>query len=531
MGRVPGRGDAARSHAQFRGILVVLSFYYLFVVTAGTFGVLQSRTSFYDKLAQGFQAGHLYIPDKPKARLLRRADPWNYKSDREWKHWLWDASLYNKRYYIYWGPIPAVVLWVVKTLTPYAQTIHDQWLVLLFMVLRLCAGAALIRSYAQTQYPGLPAWATNLAILVFGLASPTPYFLARPLVYEASVAGGQAFLFCGLYCAFRGLIREQSRTRWFIAAGVSLACAMGSRGSLLITAPLIVASTTLCSQRLAGYPVRGLLRSGAALGLPVALGLALYALYNYQRFDSVFEFGLTYQLTGARVSSNPRFILPNLVSYLASEVRWSCAFPYVRLPRERNLTDLITWPADYDTGERWNGETAAGILLTMTICWFWGVWLWRAAVGISRSLRAGQAPGDERLASVDVSTRELWLTLSSLCAICAIGPAMGTWMANMRFLQDAAGGILLGAIGAAFWLLGRVYNRQSKALARRAIVAVYVVAAIHTCFVGVCLGFTGHTDSFFTENEALSRRLVKNFSVCSLKRELRKLSGRAPERH
>lgn len=507
-----------KKRAPFFGILVVLSLYYTFVSTAGTFGVLQSRTNFYDWLAQGFQAGHLYIPVKPKARLLKRADPWHYKSDREWNDWLWDASLYNRRYYIYWGPVPAVLLLAVKALTPIAQTIHDQWLVLLFMVLRLCAGAALIRLYAQTQYPALPAWIVNVAIVVFGLASPSPYFLARPLVYEASVAGGQAFLFMGFYCAYRGLLDQAVQMRWFALAGTCFACAMGSRGSQLISTPLVIAATIFCSQRIAGFSLRGLVRSALSLGAPFALGLALYGLYNYERFDSPFEFGLKYQLTGAAFSNENRWFLPNVVSYLTSEIRWSCAFPFARLPRERHLTSLITWPDDYDTGDRWNGETAAGILIAMTICWFWLAWIWRAADGVRRR-RLG-AVGTEGEA---VAHRELWLVLVSLAAICSLAPASRMWMANMRFLQDAAGGLLLGALGAAFWLFGREHIVAARARLRRALLTLYAVLALHTAFVGVCLGFTGHTDSFFTENEALSRYLVKHLSICRLKRELKQL--------
>lgn len=516
------RRSAPRRYAPVVGILVVLSLYYAFVVTAGTFGALRSQSDFYDKLAQGFQAGHLYIPDKPKARLLKRADPWHYKSDREWRDWLWDASLYQKRYYIYWGPIPAVMLLLVKVLTPYVQTIHDQWLVLLFMVLRLCAGAALIRCYAKTQYPALPQWTVHVAILVFGLASPTPYFMARPLVYEASVAGGQAFLFIGLYCAYRGLLRAEKRSTWFVAAGTFFACAMGSRGSLLVATPVVIAATVLCSQRSAGYPLHGLLRASLAIGAPFAIGVGLYAVYNYQRFDSIFEFGLKYQLTGAPFGNENAYFLPNLVSYLTSELHWSCAFPYVRLPRERHLTDLITWPEGYDTGERWNGETAAGILVATTICWFWGAWLLRAILSLSRGRHARDITRDStQTASVSLSTRELWLLMSSVGAICALGPASRMWMANMRFLQDAAGGILLGALGGAFWLLN--WNRNSPTNQRVPFLVLYSILAIHTCFIGVCLGFTGHTDSFISENKPLSRTLVKNLSICRLKREIHQL--------
>jgi hypothetical protein len=455
--------------------------------------------------------------------LLARADPYHFKDDSEWDSWLWDASLYNGHYYIYWGPVPGLCLFLVKLLTTYTHTIHDQWLVLFFMLMRLYAGAALILRYAQTQYPELSAWVVQLAILVFGLASPTPYFLARPLVYEASIAAGQGFLFLGLYCAYRGLLSALMQSRWFVAAGACFACAMGSRGSLLIATPLVIAATVFCAQRPAGYPLRGLLRSSVALGAPYAAGIGLYALYNQLRFDSFSEFGLTYQLTGRAFSNENRYFLPNLISYLTSEIRWSCAFPYARLPRTRNLTSLIDWPEDYEVGGHWNSETTAGVLVGTTICWFWGVWLYRAALGLKRAYPGFRSatPAPE----IAPATRELWLLLSSIAAICALAPASRMWMANMRFLQDAAGGIVLGAIAAAFWLLRKPHEpaRPDHKRRRRLFLALYAVLALHTSFVGVCLGFTGHTDSFPSENKRLFKQLQKKLSVCRWQRELRKV--------
>jgi hypothetical protein len=512
--------------APILGLLAALTLYYSFVVSAGTFSTLKSRSEFYDLLAQGLRAGHLYLPLTPKPALLARADPYHWKRVEEWEDWVWDASLYGGHYYIYWGPVPGLCLWLVKALSTYTETIHDQWLVLCFMLLRLYAGAALIRCYARTQFPRLPAWVVLLAVLVFGVANPTPYFLARPLVYEASVGGGQGFLMLGLYCAYRGLLNRLTQTRWFLVAGVSLACAMGSRGSLLITTPLVIAATVLCAERPAGYRFAGLLRTCAALGGPFLAGLLLYGIYNYQRFDSFFEFGLKYQLTGRPFSNSNHYFVPNFVTYLTSEIRWSCRFPYARLPQDRALTSLIEWPGGYDTGDRWNGEHVAGILTGMVICWFWCVWLARVAINLRRRCAAlsGRRTFGVQLA---LSRREAWLLLCSVAAICAIGPASRMWMANSRFFQDAAGGILLGAIAAAFWLLQSPWVRARRWL-RRASFALYFVLATYTCFVGVVLGFTGHTDSFISENKALHKKLETKLSVCRFKRKTMLSGGSEP---
>ena len=488
--------------------LGVLSVYYAFVTSAGTFESLTWHTDYYDLLAQGLREGHVHLPIKPSARLLAKADPYDFK---HWRHWLWDASLYNGRYYLYWGPVPGVCLLVFKTLTRWRDSIYDQWLVLAFMLGRLYAGAALIVSYARTQGVKIPSWAQQLAVLVFGLSMPSPYFMARPLVYEASIAAGQFFLLCGLYAAYRGVLQRRLRLRRFVLAGVCFALAFGSRGSLLVVAPLLVLGIALVAERQSGYRLRGIVTSLFALGTPVALGILSYAIYNKLRFDSFTEFGLKYQLTSRPFGTDTRFFLPNLISYFTSEVEWSCQFPYLRLPMTRTLSPLISWPEDYDTGEWDKGERTAGLIFAMTLSFLWAVWPVRAAVSCMRRLTGWRAG-----ASFSLSDRELFLVGSASAVLFAMLPASRMWMANMRFLQDAAGGLLLGAIGAAFWLLrpAAVRVRPFARLRRRAGALLYAVLSLHTIAAGVCLGFTGHMNNFQEENPKLFKRLQQELSLC-----------------
>jgi len=482
--------------------LCVLSGYYAFVATAGTFGALDWHTDYYDLLVRGWQDGHLHLSVKPRASLLRKANPFNY---RYVGLWLWDASLYKGRYYLYWGPVPGLCLWLFKTVTRYREIVLDQWLGVVFMLIRLYAGAALIVMYARTEVPRLPSWALQLAVLAFAVAYPSPYFLARPLIYEAAVAAGQAFVFCGLLLAYWGTLKAQVRTRCFVLAGICFALALGSRGSLIIVAPILVVVTAFAANRRAGYPWRGLLRDGLALGTPVLLGLLLYATYNKLRFDSFTEFGLKYQLTSPPFMSKRRFILPNVVSYLTTELAWSCKFPFVRVPMERELTHLIAWPDDYDIGDWEHGERTAGILLAIPVCWLWSLWLWRL---LRSGVRSSQLP-----VQLSLSSRELWLLGCSSALLCGLAPASRMWMANARFLQDAAGGLLLGAIGAGFWLLARTHT-EAPSISRTLGAGVFAASSLHSIFVGVCLGFTGTLDNFVRENPDLFDYFVRTLSVC-----------------
>lgn len=480
----------------------LLTAYYVFVVTFGRFEGMADPMDYYDLLAEGWLRGHLYLPVEPQASLLQRDNPFDYAYASDW---LWDASLYKGRYYLYWGPVPGLWLMAFKWITQYRLPIYDQWLVLGYMCLRLYAGTALIVLYVHRQAPSLPGWVTHLAILVFAMSNPTPYFMARPWMYEAAIAAGQAFVFCGLLAAYVGVVETHLRTRSFVVAGICFAMALGSRGSLIVVAPLLALITALAANRAAGYPLRRMASSLLALGLPVATAVAMLLVYNKLRFDSFGEFGLKYQLTSPQFMSKTRFVLPNIVSYLTSEVDWSCKFPFARLTMDRKLTELISWPHDYEIGTWEKGERAAGILFATSICWLWCGWWWRAAQAATRTVR--------RISTRFASTGELWLLGVATALVLSLGPATRMWMANQRFLEDGIGGILLGAIGAGVWMLKR--TEHSKHIALRGLTQLLFVAlCLQTIVAGVCLGFTGHMDSFAYQNPELYGWLEAKLSVC-----------------
>jgi len=80
-------------------VTLLISVYYLFLASAGTFHDLASQLSYYDQMCEGFRQGHLYIPLVPSPALLASDDPFRYSN---LNLWLWDATLYKGHYYLYY---------------------------------------------------------------------------------------------------------------------------------------------------------------------------------------------------------------------------------------------------------------------------------------------------------------------------------------------------------------------------------------------------------------------------------------------
>jgi hypothetical protein len=469
------------------------------MASAGTFRDL-TRQQHYSVMADGFERGHLYIQRRPVPQLLKAEDPFHPSNKRLW---LWDATLYEGHYYLYWGPVPALLIMAFHAVAG-PVPVSDQTLTLLFMLGRLYAGAALILGLGRMVRTRQPAWLVGLAIASFGLTSPIPFILARPYVYEACLAAGQCFLFVGLAFAFWGVVRPERRPLKLGIAGISWGLAIGSRVTMAVPIPLLVLATLAVIVLRSDRSIRRLLVNAVSLGTPVAAALGAYALYNHARFDSVTEFGTTWQASLQRFTTASVFVIPNLYSYLLAPVAWSCRFPFVMATSGRKLSSLIDWPSDYATF-----EVVGGLLLLSGWCWLSLVVAYRLATGAWSHFarRSADAPAP-------LSTGELWALSCSLLILPAMAPVLGLWEASMRYTGDIIGGLMLATTLAAFWLRGRADASGSRALGL-GVRALLLALGLHTCVIGALSGITSYGDPFKRNNPELYDTLRKRWSFCA----------------
>ncbi len=82
---------------------------YAWFITYGTFTKWDHTSNYYAQLADAFNHKHLYLETKPSEAILATPDPYN-PIDRPWQEGVWDMSLYAGRFYLYWGPVPALLI-------------------------------------------------------------------------------------------------------------------------------------------------------------------------------------------------------------------------------------------------------------------------------------------------------------------------------------------------------------------------------------------------------------------------------------
>ncbi|HWA09843.1 MAG TPA: hypothetical protein VG838_10365 [Opitutaceae bacterium] len=308
----------------------------------------------YQYMVDGFLSGHLYLSREPAKELLALPDP--YDPVRNLHYRFWDASLYHGKYYLYYGPLPAILLMLPWKLLA-AADLPQRLATGLFACGGLGALALLLTEIRRRLFRGVTPAQLFLAIVLAGHVSWLPVILRRPAFWELPIVTAAALLWWSFYCLWR-YHESGGRSRWAWAGGVIFSLTLAARPTYLFAAPLVVLLFTLPFSRERTWPQR--LRLAWPVIVPLGCsGLALAA-YNYGRFGHPLEFGQHYQLWGVAYGDAPffslRFLPFNLGLYFFSLPELSPYFPFLR----------TIWVGDLPAGFL-GVEDMPGLLFTMPV--------------------------------------------------------------------------------------------------------------------------------------------------------------------
>lgn len=315
-------------------LLVVLI--YVWFISVGRWTNWPASSNYYDLLAVAFSHGRIALETEVDPALLALPDPYDGAA-RANIPFLWDMSLFDGKYYLYWGPVPALIAAGIKLIVP--VEIEDHVIVFAACLGLLGAQTMMISAIWKRFYQHLPAWTLLTGVFLAGLVMPITWMLNRPEIYEASIASAQFFLVAGLYFAVRAFDRPGPSPSFLALASLFWVLAIGSRAALLIGILFLVFQTVLQAVRQHRVPVqpdKSLIRSLIAIGLPMLLGGVSLGWYNFARFGSVFDFGIKHQLTWVNFHQiynhvfSMQYFGPNLHNYLLTPFGRMAKFPFLR---------------------------------------------------------------------------------------------------------------------------------------------------------------------------------------------------------
>lgn len=293
----------------------------------------------YEEMAESILHGHLYLEHDIDPLLLEMENPYDTVARNELNvKYRWDHAFYNGRYYMYFGIIPVLLIFLPfrfitgMNLTTYHAT---QVFVAFFICGIFAVFYLLAKKFFKNITFGLYLWLS----IAFSIMSIW-YSVEAPAMYCTAITAGVCMEIWSMYFFIRAVwFEEREKKSIFYAFFGSLfgAMAFGCRPPIALANLFVIPMLIIY---LKNHPINwkriGQLAIAAS---PYFIIAVLLMVYNYVRFDNPFEFGQTYQLTVADQSDygnvflNFHFsdavngILYNFISYTPIEKE----FPYLSL--------------------------------------------------------------------------------------------------------------------------------------------------------------------------------------------------------
>jgi hypothetical protein len=469
-------GTWTRYLALFFSMAAVVAFY-AWSASPGRplFATFDGGSSYYNLLARGFRSGHLSLDAKVPAAVLELKDPYDPKQNAPFG--MHDVSFYKGKFYLYFGPAPALVLY-----GPFAaifgRALNDGQAIFLFCSVAFLAGAFLLIRIRSQYFAGIGLLGEVGGIIAIGLATTVPLLLRRQEVYEVAISSAEAFFVTSLFCLYQSLHKERGLA-WLALASLSYGLAIASRATYLFGA-----ASLLIPVLYAGGPVLGrglfhrvrLARACAAI-IPVGLLTAGILAYNDLRFDSPFEFGYHFAFSGANESNSTHFsssfVLYNCRAYIFAPAHLSAYFPFVR------VVSLPPAPAGYK-----GVEDPYGILPNIPFV----LLALAAPLGCRNRVRLGAFA--------------LGAAISSLAVAAVIFSFQ--FAANRYMVDFMPGLVILGVVG--FWSLQVHYADPARWIIAASCWGLLIWSVLFNLFASF-----GHNEFLRINNEAVFRRLVHVF--------------------
>ena len=495
------KSEAASTITALCHLWIFIFLAYAWFITYGTFTKWDHTSNYYAQLANAFNAGRTYLDVKPGEAILATADPYDPK-DRPRQEDIWDMSLYKGRIYLYWGPLPAVLIAPI-------QRFLDVKVLDIFINFFYYAGLVIVNSMILLKlwknfFPGISVQNVFVCILLIGLIAPILWALIPSTIYGTAIGAGHFFLMGGLYfalSAFEG--KPEPDWRLLFLAGLFWACSVGSRA---LNAPSIAFLSLLTAIWIAKMTPRPFswaryAQATVPFFLPLIIGAVATGWYNWVRFDSPFEFGLRYQITffnlrrDMGLTFQPDYFPLNLYVYLLQPFRLTGRFPFaipVYTPDVLDLHHLVP-PKMFFAGRMTGLLFGAPFLLLALVHLF-----------LKKVATVG-----ERADGRDPNYDFLMYSLAGSFLIGFLG-LMFFFFGQMRYLVDVISQITILAI-LGYWRLISI-GQETKSIASKVPVTASHLLLAFTICISLLLAVTSETSRMQKNNPQLLEKIADALS-------------------
>lgn len=265
----------------------------------GTLDILMNQneilsTNQYEVLADAFLEGHLYVDyHDMDERLLNMENPYNTEERRILGiRYHWDHAFYNGKYYVYFGVAPTIFTFIPyklitgKSLVSYKATM----LYTSIFIIGLFALLYQIRKYfyPKTNHTIYLLLSSSLSIISVWVNT------CCPAQYCTAMSAGQACAIWSIFFYLKAVYGNHSYNKSILYATIG-----AFLGALIFACrpPIGLVNILAIPLLITFLKKHSFNKKIFIVIIPyIIIGISLM-IYNYIRFDNIFEFGQSYQLT------------------------------------------------------------------------------------------------------------------------------------------------------------------------------------------------------------------------------------------
>lgn len=246
----------------------------------------------YQELVEVMAEGHFYLDQEPSEGVLNAENPYDtIYLQANGIDYLADYAYYEGKYYVYFGVVPALLVYMpVYLLT--GHHLPNYAAVFLFYCGFILAVFALYREIIRRWFDQTPYFLYLILCILTFCGGNYLFVIARPDLYDTPIMAANMFTASGLWFWLKGKYAESAKGRkiGLFLGSLCMALVAGCRPQMILFSALAI---PLFWEEFNKKAVSDMV----SIFLPYLLVAAGIMYYNAARFGSPFDFGATYSLT------------------------------------------------------------------------------------------------------------------------------------------------------------------------------------------------------------------------------------------
>lgn len=263
----------------------------------------------YEDFTESILRGHIYFDEYEVDTTLKKMDnPYDpHARNEEGASIRWDHAFYKGKYYMYFGVVPVIILFVPLKLL--GITIIGSQATQIFSGLAVIGIFLLFYEMAKRLCPKMPV---SIYIALSSAVSGMSlwYAIIYPALYCTAITAGVCLAIWGFYFCFKAFIVETTKGKTIrdaIFGALFSALVFGCRPTIgFISFAYIPMIWYFLNKNIEANNIKEWFKKvitkdniqiAIAFCMPYIIVAILLMSYNYARFENPFEFGQSYQLT------------------------------------------------------------------------------------------------------------------------------------------------------------------------------------------------------------------------------------------